>query len=102
MVLLFDGPILRAPWWDMPENRQSRSIALPQGPQAAATPPGGTSPAAPAAPANSGPSLPNTQQKLALAKKLLAESDDHFSWVAGQLGINTSTLWRWRKAGKLG
>ena len=37
-----------------------------------------------------------------MARKLLGESDDNFSWVAGQLGINTSTLWRWRKAGKLG
>ena len=102
MVLLFDGPILRAPWWDMPENRQSRSIALPQGPQAAAPPAGGISPGAPAAPVYFGSSLPNTKQKLAMAKQLLAESDDHFGWVAGQLGINTSTLWRWRKAGKLG
>ncbi len=101
MVLLFDGPILRAPWWDMPENRQSRSVALPQGPQPAETLASGVSPVAPAAPVNFGSSLPNTKQKLALAKKLLAESDDNFSWVAGQLGINTSTLWRWRKAGKL-
>ena len=100
-VLLFDGPILRAPWWDMPENRQSRAVALPQGPQLAASLAGGASPGAPAAPVSLGSSLPNTKQKLALAKKLLAESDDNFSWVAGQLGINTSTLWRWRKAGKL-
>jgi DNA-binding NtrC family response regulator len=101
MVLLFDGPILRAPWWDMPESRQSRSVALPQGLQFAATLASGTSPGARSAPVNLGSSLPNTKQKLALAKKLLAESDDDFSWVAGQLGINTSTLWRWRKAGKL-
>ena len=104
MVLLFDGPILRAPWWDMPENRQSRSVALPPGLQATTTLPEGESPSAPAtpaAPANFGSSLPNTKQKLAMAKKLLGESDDNYSWVAGQLGINTSTLWRWRKAGKL-
>ena len=104
MVLLFDGPILRAPWWDMPENRQSRSVALPPGLQATTTLPEGESPSAPATPAtpaNFGSSLPNTKQKLAMAKKLLGESDDNYSWVAGQLGINTSTLWRWRKAGKL-
>ena len=44
----------------------------------------------------------NQKQRLALASRLLQESDDNYSWVAGQLGINTSTLWRWRKAGKLG
>ena len=53
------------------------------------------------APQGFGSSLPNTKQKLEMAKNLLAESDDNYSWVAGQLGINTSTLWRWRKAGKL-
>ena len=55
----------------------------------------------PATPLGFGSSLPNTKQKLEMAKKLLGESDDNYSWVAGQLGINTSTLWRWRKAGKL-
>jgi DNA-binding NtrC family response regulator len=104
MVLLFDGPILRGPWWDMPDSRQSRSVAaapalhvLPTLPDAA----GSSAIPAPAAPVNFGSSLPNTKQKLEIARKLLAESDDNYSWVAGQLGINTSTLWRWRKAGKL-
>ena len=105
MVLLFDGPILRAPWWDMPDNSQSKSIAAPPALQAMPTLTEVAAPAAPtppAAPANFGSSLPNTKQKLEMARKLLGESDDNFSWVAGQLGINTSTLWRWRKAGKLG
>jgi len=109
MVLLFDGPILRGPWWDMPENRQSKSVAAAPALQAMPTLPEATAPAPPTAPtaptpppANFGSSLPNTKQKLEMARKLLAESDDNFSWVAGQLGINTSTLWRWRKAGKLG
>ena len=104
MVLLFDGPVLRAPWWDMPENRQSRAITASPGLQATTTlpEPEALFESAPApGPLNFGSSLPNTKQKLALAKKLLAESDDNYSWVAGQLGINTSTLWRWRKAGKL-
>ena len=46
--------------------------------------------------------IPNQKQKLVLARKLLQESGDNYSWVASQLGINTSTLWRWRKTGKLG
>ena len=110
MVLLFDGPVLRASWWDMPETRQARSVAVGPGLQGLPTLPEAEAPntlplpatsAPPAAPANFGSSLPNTKQKLEMARKLLAESDDNFSWVAGPLGINTSTLWRWRKAGKL-
>ena len=103
MVLLFDGPILRGPWWDMPENRQSKAAPASPALQAMPTLPEVPAPATPApsaGSANFGSSLPNSKQKLEMARKLLAESDDNYSWVAGQLGINTSTLWRWRKAGK--
>jgi transcriptional regulator with PAS, ATPase and Fis domain len=104
MVLLFDGPILRAPWWDLPEGQPTRPAAVSPGLQGRPTLPEGSGPAAtaPVEPAQFTSTLPNIKQKLAMAKKLLAESDDNYSWVAGQLGINTSTLWRWRKAGKLG
>jgi len=44
---------------------------------------------------------PSARQKLALAKRLLAESGNDYGWVAAQLGINPSTLYRWRKAGKV-
>jgi len=104
MVLLFDGPILRAPWWDRPESQPAKSIvALPalQGVPTFAEAAGGDPTASATSSAPYGATLPNTKQRLALARKLLAESDQDYSWVAGQLGINTSTLWRWRKAGKL-
>jgi transposase-like protein len=45
--------------------------------------------------------LPSQKQKRDQARQLLVESDNDFTWVAAQLGINTSTLWRWRKAGKI-
>ena len=101
LVLLFDGTVLREPWWEIPEVR---AVAKP----APTRPAAGNEAEGTAAGDGTGPSylpangLPNTKQKLALARRLLAESDNNFSWVAGQLGINTSTLWRWRKAGKLG
>jgi transcriptional regulator with PAS, ATPase and Fis domain len=102
MVLLFDGPILRASWWDAPENRtiavETRINADPGGaPDSEVGPPVRGN----AAGVATGGHLPNSRQKLALAKQLLAESGDNYTWVAGQLGINSSTLWRWRKAGKL-
>ena len=125
LTLLFDGPILRAPWWDMPESRLPRPVppaatpapaAAPAAPVAPVAPPplfapepretpavpvAAAAPVLPAAAVAFGTAIPNSKQKFALAKKLLAESGDNFSWVAGQLGINSSTLWRWRKAGKL-
>jgi DNA-binding NtrC family response regulator len=108
LVLLFDGPILREPWWDIPETHAAemasttpgpapRSVLVPPKPSAAAL-----APAASSGAFRAGLGIPNRKQKQELAGKLLQESDDNFSWVAGQLGINTSTLWRWRKAGKLG
>ena len=104
MVLLFDGPIMRAAWWDMPEARPAPQVRVVPGMQAMPVMAGVESaePVAGAFPSGPGVALPNTKQKLLLARKLLMESDDNFSWVAGQLGINTSTLWRWRKAGRLG
>lgn len=108
LVLLFDGPMLREPWWEIPEPLLANSgpvaapaleprLAYPG--DAPPTPPPAPAPAPP--PFTPGGAIPNTKQKLALARKLLAESDNNYSWVAGQLGINTSTLWRWRKSGKL-
>jgi transcriptional regulator with PAS, ATPase and Fis domain len=85
LVLLFDGPVLRAPWWDPPE-----SVAF-------GTPLKAPLPAATGEPAT----LPSQKQKRDQARQLLVESDNDFTWVAAQLGINTSTLWRWRKAGKI-
>jgi DNA-binding NtrC family response regulator len=85
LVLLFDGPVLRAPWWNPPE---SMAAAVPATADVPVTAPS--------------PALRlNQRQKRDLARKLLAESDNDFTWVAAQLGINSSTLWRWRKAGKV-
>jgi transcriptional regulator with PAS, ATPase and Fis domain len=101
LVLLFDGPALRAPWWEPNERWAARPVAATPAPPTA-VPGRGVPPVDTVAPSGTPPAaLPNTKQKLALAKKLLAESDNDYSWVAGQLGVNSSTLWRWRKGGKL-
>ncbi len=104
MVLLFDGPVLRAPWWDQPEE-PSRRLSVEEAASskvlAPVLPEPSHQPGVPAGLANPATLIPNGKQRIALARKLLAESDNNYSWVAGQLGINASTLWRWRKAGKL-
>jgi transcriptional regulator with PAS, ATPase and Fis domain len=95
LALMFDGAMLRSSWWDMPATGAVEPSARPtlSARPAAAAP----EPAAPASAA----SLPNARQKIALARKLLAESNNDYSWVCAQLGINPSTLYRWRKTGKL-
>jgi transcriptional regulator with PAS, ATPase and Fis domain len=85
LVLLFDGPVLRAPWWDPPESVAFGTPAM----------------VIPVATGSMNANPPNQKQKRDQARQLLAESDNDFTWVAAQLGINPSTLWRWRKAGKV-
>ncbi len=82
MVLLYEGPVLRENWWDAPVP-----FVTPPNTSAGASQPVTASP------------VLNRKQKLELARRLLAESENNFTWVAGQLGVNSSTLWRWRKAG---
>ena len=83
MALLYDGPVLREGWWDAPpassENIPTAAIAT----------------------GLSAHDFSNREKKMEKAKRLLAESGNNFTLVAAQLGINTTTLWRWRKAGKL-
>lgn len=89
LVLLFDGPVLRAQWWDVPVTGDfGITVQAP-------------APAGPVAAAPAAHALPNQKQKREQARQLLVESDNDFTWVAAQLGINPSTLWRWRKAGKV-
>lgn len=102
MVILFDGPVLRAQWWDRPSASAAAAAA-----NSTSTPPSfPRSPAEPAARSTSGgpttaPVL-SKKQKMELARKLLDESDNDYTWVSAQLGVNVSTLYRWRKAGKVG
>jgi transcriptional regulator with PAS, ATPase and Fis domain len=98
MALLFDGPVLRAPWWEAPEDKVSDNIPETKTENIATMQKSEFSlPSYPVA----GSAQLSRKQKMDLARRLLQESDDNYSWVAGQLGINSVTLWRWRKAGKL-
>jgi two-component system NtrC family response regulator len=86
MVILYDGPVLRAAWWDPPQIQ-------PAPPPATTTPSIAT---------NGSSGLPlSKKQKLELARQLLASHQDDLSWVAAQLGVHPTTLYRWRKSGRL-
>ena len=86
LALLYDGPVLREGWWDVPAPmRTTAGEKLASG-----------------SPTTWAPEVfPNRGKKLAMAKQMLAETDNNFTLVAAQLGINPTTLWRWRKAGKV-
>jgi DNA-binding NtrC family response regulator len=89
LVILYNGPVLRAAWWDPPEKHAAVSDELHHAPTAHAHSKG------------SHPLMASRKQKLRLAKDLLKQNGDDLTAVAAQLGVNPSTLYRWRKAGKV-
>jgi len=91
LALLYDGPVLREGWWDAPPVVGPTVVG-----KAATQHPVTTGSAALAA-----AEFPSRSRKLELAKQLLAESGNNFTLVSAQLGINPTTLWRWRKLGKI-
>ena len=107
MAFHYDGPVMRAAWWELPPTREARAAAAVAAP---AVHPGGmvsNSAAAGAAPAypfsgyGSGGLPPSRRGKLALARRLLQENAEDLSWVSAQVGVHPTTLYRWRKAGKV-
>jgi DNA-binding NtrC family response regulator len=100
MVILFDGPVLRAQWWDVPVTAAAALPARPPAERRGYQPDDSVFSSL-GLPAGSPSYLPNQQQKQAMAARLLQESDNNYSWVSAQLGINVTTLYRWRKSGKI-
>jgi transcriptional regulator with PAS, ATPase and Fis domain len=95
MAILYDGPVLRAAWWDRPSGATSGTAE----PNPAA---GNASANNPSQPVAANPGMPlNRRQKLELAGRLLASSGNDLVWVAAQLGIHPTTLYRWRKSRKV-
>ncbi len=132
MAIHYDGPVMRASWWDPPARRQLRADGsrapfplaerttprpfpgssqrpfsssntpphrIIHHPADRHAPPPTQSPAPFSAPG--APMMPNKRQRMELARKLLDESDGDLTWTAAQLGIHPTTLYRWRKAGKV-
>jgi DNA-binding NtrC family response regulator len=92
MVILYDGPVLRAAWWEPPRRQPPHVVEHAAAAQMLVPRPMGLN----------GASMPiNRRQKLDLARQLLESSGNDLTWVAAQLGIHPTTLYRWRKAGKV-
>src|SRR5438034_7723285 len=89
MVILYDRPVLRVAWWDPPQRVNARSADYSKS--------FSTTPMS----ADQRPVAFNRKQKLGVAKQLLEASGNDLTWVAAQMGIHPTTLYRWRKSKKI-
>lgn len=127
LAIHYDGPIMRADWWDPPAESDGDSVSsfpgqpMRRGQSMSPFPTGGSGngPAMPQGwpyyyppqqqpppqqphPGNGSPTRPmNRKEKQKLAARLIEESDGELTWVAAQIGVHPTTLYRWRKAGKV-
>jgi len=93
IAIHYDGPVMRAPWWEVPRSTRRPTAQEAPPPQ----------PPAPAA-ENFAPSptlFPNKRQRFEMAKRLMEESGGDMTWTAAQMGIHPTTLYRWKKTGKI-
>lgn len=82
LVLLFDGPQLRADWWETPSAMPSAATVSSEL---------GSLP--------SDPSLPTQSQRRALARRLLKTGQMNLTEIAARVGVHPATLFRWRQKG---
>ncbi len=87
----YDGPVMRAAWWDVPPALDLRAIPASMPTASLPTP---ATPAAMGLP-------PSRRGRMALAKKLLQDNVEDLTWIAAQAGVHPTTLYRWRKLGKV-
>ncbi len=125
LVLMHFGTTLRAIWWDVPESyltgyQPAGTMEMPH-PQDS---PWNHSPGfhshsqpvtggvhaishRPHRPAhsqtspNDGGRVPSQRERMNMARELLSHGDANLSAISAQLGIHPTTLYRWRKQGKV-
>lgn len=103
LVLMNFGSTLRAPWWDIPLHEIPHQSAPAHSMQTYNQIPAPLPPASypqPHQPSHLA-SFPSQKEKLLKAQDLLASGHYNLASVAANLGIHPSTLYRWRKKGKV-
>ena len=106
LVLLYDGPILREGFWQAPDAanlRVSGATGFFTPSQLNETPAPTPTTAAPPPPSASPDPyrLPSKADRMGMARQLLADGRLSLTEVAARLGIHPTTLFRWRKNGKV-
>ena len=111
LVLLHDGPLLRADYWDAPDRARmvtgAGGLSLTTSTQAptagapvhAIPEQGGSVPVGSPESAAAGGNLPGRRERQTIARQLLASGQLSLSEVAARTGVHPTTLFRWRKAG---
>jgi len=99
LVLLYDGPILREGFWEPPHPAGTSASGPPTSPAIAPPPAPLASGAAPAPP--DAYRLPARADRIEMARRLLSEGRYTLTEVAARLGVHPTTLFRWRKNGKV-
>jgi hypothetical protein len=101
---------MRAAWWDLPPPRDARAAADAAAPVifpgGAAAPVAQSANVAPfpmgmAGAPGYGQFPPSRRGRVALAKKLLEENAEDLTWIAARVGVHPTTLYRWRKTGRV-
>jgi DNA-binding NtrC family response regulator len=101
LVLLYDGPILREGFWETPDSINRPTASLPPLPPSVASfdpipSSGGTSAGVP-----NQYRVMSKADRMDMARQLLADGRLSLTEVAARLGIHPTTLFRWRKNGKV-
>lgn len=105
LVLFHDGAVLRDGWWMPPLESESASKFLPSSQEASPSSSEiSSTPSISSIRADSPSSIPtpkrmNKKQRFEAASRMLLESGNDYTWVAEQLKIHPSTLYRWRMKG---
>jgi DNA-binding NtrC family response regulator len=90
MVLLHDGPVLRSGWWSAPSS-SARDDAIARGHDARdRADDGGRNDA-----------FPSRSARLERARQMLAEGKLSLAEISARVGVHPTTLFRWRKSGRL-
>ncbi len=102
LVLLYDGPLLREGFWQKPDcgmtTMITRAMNMPE-PRVEA----GPAPVAAAVPprAERGYRLPSKAERMEMAREMLRDGRLSLIEVAASVGVHPTTLFRWRKMGKV-
>lgn len=96
LCLMHDGPVIRAGWWDPPEGSSSAQLEYHPQPKSHADLPGPH-----ALEGSFEARLPDRAGKMELARHYLQNENRSQAWVSAQLGIHPTTLYRWRKGGRI-
>jgi len=93
MVLLYDGPLLRAGYWEPPAGTTAGFTPSPIA--------NGAAPAPTFAEPNGNGRLPSKSERRYRVRALLAEGNLSLTETAARVGVHPTTLFRWRKEGKV-